>query len=552
MLWPAIAAFLTTGGWYLLSGWPIQLLIASRQKESTAEGIVLGIIHNIRNIMQRPLIVGALTGLLIGDFKTGLEVGAVVQLMFLGVFVVGASIPPNPLVATALAVVFVSRAGASVGEAVAFVLPVAVLSQMLMMACLTWNSFFYQIGAKAAADGDIKKVEFTNAILQPLMVLINCIPAFLGVYFGTGLVQKVVQAFPAWLTAGFGKLGGILPLLGFALLLYTMVPGSLTVLFIAGFIVGTLANVPPLAMAAIAICLAIFVETLRGREAGEEMVLESAGAQVGGSGGRRLSLSERVSLWWRNTCWFNVASWDVLGGWGFAYQMVPVIRRLYRDGKDRAEALSRHMTFWNTNIHAGAVIPGMVVALEEEHAEDPQRVTAETVQSVKVATMGPLAGIGDSIFHATLAPIILALGSAMVQAGNSFGLWLSVVLLLLMYAGAIWYLLDYGYRLGVNVLTQLRAGGLIDRIAEGAKITGLVVAGTMGAKLSNVAFKVSYTAGGQVIELQKILNGFMPKLPELALVFVIYWLLKKGVSALWITLALMAFAVLGAFFGFLA
>ncbi len=550
MLWPAIAAFLATGGWYLILGWPIQLKVALKQKETVTEGIILGVLQNIKNLLSRPLMVGALTGLLIGDIKTGLEIGAAVQLMFLGVFVVGASIPPSPVMATVLGVVFASKAGASIGEALALVLPVSILSQMLMMGMLTWNSFFYQMGIRSAEDGDVKGVEFKNALLQSVSILINSVPAFLGVYFGTGLVQNIVSSMPPWLTGAFGKLGGVLPILGFALLLYSMNPGSLVVLFIAGFVLGSITNVPPLVMAALAACIAIFIEVIKGD--GQEEFSEQPVIETTADSSRNLSLSDRVSLWWRNCTWFNVASWDVLGGWGFAYQMAPVLRRLYSTKEQLSAALSRHMTFWNTNMHAGAVIPGMVVAMEEEHAEDPERISADTIQGIKVATMGPLAGVGDSIFHATIAPIVLALGTAMVQEGNSFGVFFTSIVLFIIYSGTMWYLLDYGYRFGVNILGQLRAGGLVDKISEGAKIMGLIVAGAMVSKLANMAFAISYTAGAQVIDLQTILDGFMPKIPELALLFIVYGVLKKGVSAAWITLALMAFTILGTYFGFLA
>ncbi len=93
-----------------------------------------------------PLIVATLTGFALGDVKTGLLIGSTVQLMFIGVFIVGASLPPNPHVASILATAFAILGGLDQGEAIAIVLPIAVLSQMISMLVMTINTFFVPLG----------------------------------------------------------------------------------------------------------------------------------------------------------------------------------------------------------------------------------------------------------------------------------------------------------------------------------------------------------------------------------------------------------------------
>jgi mannose/fructose/N-acetylgalactosamine-specific phosphotransferase system component IID/mannose/fructose/N-acetylgalactosamine-specific phosphotransferase system component IIC len=548
----ALAAFMIAGGWTLFTAWPIKLIVALRQRETVVEGYILGALQVLNNALNYPLIIGGLTGLVVGDFVTGVTIGGIIQLMFLGVFIVGASIPPNPQLATILAVVFVSATGIEVGEVLAIVVPVAVFSQFLQMACLTLNSFFYErFAINTAKEGNIRSLEFTHALLQPIMAMINAVPAFLGVYFGTDLVAKLLGALPDWLMAGMGNLGGILPILGFAMLVYSMNPGILISLFIVGFVLGALAlQVPAFTAVVIAVAAVVFIQYLRSSRDEYDADAVAAAADEENAAQNVMSFKQRLSLFWRNFNWFNVASWDVLGGWGFAYQMVPVVRDSYSDPKDRAEALTRHIAFWNTNIHAGALIPGMVASMETARGANKDSVTAESIQGIKLATMGPLAGAGDSLYHATLVPLILALGTTMVmESGGTFGWWFSLIGLIILFGGSVWLLLRVGNKFGANAISRFK--GVMDKFTEGAKMTGLLMAGFMVARLANLNFKISYTAGETVLDLQTILDGFIPKLPVLAGVLFIWRLFKKGATALWLIIAIMAFTILMTYFGLL-
>jgi len=163
--------------------------------------------------------------------------------------------------------------------------------------------------------------------------------------------------------------------------------------------------------------------------------------------------------------------------------------------------------------------------------------------------MGPVAGIGDSLYHATLVPIILAIGTNMVLDGNSFGWFFSVFGLIALFAASVYYLVGLGYNLGVDALNRMR--GVVDTVAEGAKYVGLILVGTMVANLVKVNLGITYTTGEQVINLQEILDSIMPGLPALGLFFLAYWLLRKGVKPIWLIIGLMVIAILGTHFGVL-
>ena len=111
----------------------------------------------------------------------------------------------------------------------------------------------------------------------------------------------------------------------------------------------------------------------------------------------QLSKKDRVSVWWRST--FLQGSWNYErmqnGGWAFS--MIPAIKKLYKTKEDRAAALERHLEFFNTHPYVASPIIGVTLALEEERANGAP-VDDVTIQGVKVGMMGPLAGIGDPVF----------------------------------------------------------------------------------------------------------------------------------------------------------
>lgn len=92
---------------------------------------------------------------------------------------------------------------------------------------------------------------------------------------------------------------------------------------------------------------------------------------------------------------------------GFAYAMVPVIKRLYPDPNDpgRKAAIKRHSEFFNTQPFVGAPILGVTIAMEEERANGKE-IDDAAINGIKVGLMGPLAGVGDPIFWGNCSPSI--------------------------------------------------------------------------------------------------------------------------------------------------
>jgi len=548
-----LIAALAAGGWQLIFYWLPQFLPVSSQKENKFLSWWFAVLYGIRNTLNRSQIANAfLVGLLFGRPLEGLAVGATIELMFLGVFVVGASIPPQPYLATIMTTVFVIRAGLNTEEALALVMPIAMLSQMLFMLAISFNHLALGIAKRKATEGDIRGVDMQNTIWQPIQILINLVPAFIGSFIGVPVVQGAVgwlQAHAGWFMEGMGFLASVLPALGFALLLYQMGTRFIGYLFL-GIIAAIYLKPDPLALAVAGIGLAlVHMLVTRMRQSDTEASSEAPPPQ---RPERKLKLSDEdfLGMYWRHFNLFSVASWEVLGGLGFAQAMVPVIRRFYKTKEEISAALKRHLTFYNTNPWLGAIIPGVVASMEEERANG-QPVDEAAIEGVKVAMMGPFAGVGDSLFWATYIPIILAIAASWAQSGNTALMWLApitiLVILVLSNMFIPYYLMRFGYQRGLSALQDLQQRNLLAELSTAATVVGQFVVGGMVVKLVNLQIRWAPSFfGTKPIELQSILDSIMPSLLPIAIFFFCYWLLRRGKSAVFVMVVLVAICLLGA------
>ena len=83
-------------------------------------------------------------------------------------------------------------------------------------------------------------------------------------------------------------------------------------------------------------------------------------------------------------------------GMAFGQSIAPVVEELYDTKEEKAEALSRHITLFNTEAQVGSICNGIICGMEEANANG--KCTPEVISSVKVALIGPTSAIGDSLW----------------------------------------------------------------------------------------------------------------------------------------------------------
>ena len=265
----------------------------------------------------------------------------------------------------------------------------------------------------------------------------------------------------------------------------------------------------------------------------------------------KLTKKDRISVWLRST--FLQGSWNYErmqnGGWAFA--MIPAIKRLYKTKEERSAALKRHLEFFNTHPYVASPILGVTLALEEERSNGTE-VDDITIQGVKVGMMGPLAGIGDSLVVGTLIPILLGIALGLSTGGSVVGPIFYIVAWNLIMAFGMKFLYFKGYELGGKAVDIL-VGEQATAIREAIVMLGTMVVGSVAATWVSVktSFHLVNSAGKEFLNLQKQLDGVYPGFLTAAFVIFCWWLMsKKKVSPVVTMLILVVVAFIGVMIGF--
>ena len=295
----------------------------------------------------------------------------------------------------------------------------------------------------------------------------------------------------------------------------------------------------------------------------------------------QLSKSDRQKVWWRSQ--FLQGSWNYerMQNLGWAYSLIPAIKKLYTKKEDQAAALERHLEFFNTHPYVAAPIMGVTLALEEERANGTE-IDDAAIQGVKIGMMGPLAGIGDPVFWFTVRPILGALGASLAATGNIVGPLLFFFGWNAIRMSFLWYTQEFGYKAGSEI-TKDMSGGILQDITKGASILGMFIIGVLVKQWVNIGFKIALPSttltdpkayveipdgsvtGEKLVEilnrapginlgpvkhntLQGQLDSLIPGLLGLLLTFLCMWLLKKKVSPIIIIVALFIVGIVAHYF----
>ena len=241
-------------------------------------------------------------------------------------------------------------------------------------------------------------------------------------------------------------------------------------------------------------------------------------------------------------------SYERLMSLGFCHAMLPILKRLYPDKDDLADAMTRHMAFFNTENQFGALIPGMIASVEEERANGTD-YSDEVINGLKIGLMGPLAGVGDTITQGLVKTILLAICVEMGLKGNVWGSIIFFVLYTAYILGVGYTMFFSGYKLGKNAFSKISDTSIVRKLTDCMGVLGMTVAGCMIANYVSIQTVATFTSGDTVIEIQALLDEIIPGILSVGTVFILYALIRKNVSVIKIMGVLVVIGILGAFVG---
>lgn len=232
------------------------------------QAILLSILASILSIewmnghfgLSRPLITGMLTGLVLGDMTQGIIIGATLQLIFMGINGVGAAVPPDQTIGTLIATAFAILTGQGAEIALTLAIPVAVAAQALDIFGRTFTTVFIHMADKFAQNGEYRKLEmahYAGLLVHFVRVSIIVFPA---IYFGVDAVQEFIGMIPESVLRGLEVSGGMLPAVGFGMLLTMLNIPYLFPFYFIGFALATFGGFSTIGVTILAVSIALILD----------------------------------------------------------------------------------------------------------------------------------------------------------------------------------------------------------------------------------------------------------------------------------------------------
>lgn len=213
-----------------------------------------------------------------------------------------------------------------------------------------------------------------------------------------------------------------------------------------------------------------------------------------------------------------------------AHMFSVIINFLYKDNPSkRKEVMKREIEFFNVHVEFGACILGMAIALEEQKSLG-ENIPGEFITNLKTSLMGPLAGMGDTIWQGVVIPILLAVCIDLTRSGDG-NIWGAIIYAIVIVAGA--YALSYwnfmfGYKAGSEAIMDFLEKGILNKLIKGASIMGCMVMGGLVVNYVKAVCGLEIVSSSSVYNVQEnFLDMVCPSILPLAVTMLIYYLMSK-------------------------
>lgn len=205
----------------------------------------------------RPLVGGLVCGLVLGDVRTGILVGAAMQLLYIALVTPGGTVSADvravsyigiPLAMLALKSYGMDAANADgIGLATSFGAMVGTLGTVLFYGTATMNLIWQHIGWDAVEKGEFKKLYLVDMVLPWISHLVcSFLPTFIICLMGSNMVNLIKDFLPmeGIPMKTIFTVGALLPCVGIAILLKQIINKAADFIpFFVGFALAAALNV---------------------------------------------------------------------------------------------------------------------------------------------------------------------------------------------------------------------------------------------------------------------------------------------------------------------
>ncbi len=225
--------------------------------------------HMFTSYLDRPIIMGPIVGLIMGDLQTGCIIGASLELFYAGAIPVGAYCPPDSLVGGVLGTAFAIALSSTSEMALTISLPIALFSQMVVNALLSAVSLVVRLADKYAVEGNGRGVSSVLFICGGLRSLVKALIVYVAFALGSERAMVLLEKIPEVVTQGMTVAGGLLPALGIAMLIKIMMNEKVVPYYFIGYLLAAYFGLPVLGIALFGILLIVIKFDFKTLFAGE-------------------------------------------------------------------------------------------------------------------------------------------------------------------------------------------------------------------------------------------------------------------------------------------
>lgn len=215
---------------------------------------------------HRPLLSCTLIGLALGDYKTGIIIGGTLEMISLGWMNIGAAIAPDATLASIISTILVIIGKQSIGAGIALAIPLAAAGQVLTIIVRTVTVFFQHTADQLAIKGNLTAISWVHILALLLQALRVSIPAVIvEITVGTNFVHNMLNSIPEFITNGLNIAGGMIVVVGYAMVINMMRAGYLMPFFYLGFVIAAFTIFNLVALGIIGLIMAIIYIQLNPR-----------------------------------------------------------------------------------------------------------------------------------------------------------------------------------------------------------------------------------------------------------------------------------------------
>ncbi|WP_029684400.1 PTS mannose/fructose/sorbose transporter subunit IIC [Tatumella saanichensis] len=207
---------------------------------------------------HRPLVACTLVGAVLGDMKTGIIIGGTLEMIALGWMNIGAAVAPDAALASIISTILVIAGHQGIGAGIALAIPLAATGQVLTILVRTVTVAFQHAADNAARNGNlsaITRIHISALFLQAMRIAIPALVVAVSV--GTSQVQHMLESIPEVVSNGLNIAGGMIVVVGYAMVINMMRAGYLMPFFYLGFVTAAFTDFNLVALGVIGTVMAI-------------------------------------------------------------------------------------------------------------------------------------------------------------------------------------------------------------------------------------------------------------------------------------------------------